>query len=106
MSQNISHSNLAHLLGHIGNRTRGLMIGSLLVGALSSKRLSFPRLHDLFRPEVSEVPGDIPASGAFSRDALEIRRVGAEEQSSPDVGDVTDTATEKQTSSSLENLTE
>jgi hypothetical protein len=82
------------------------MIGSLLVGALSSKRLSFPRLHDLFRPEVSEVPGDIPASGAFSRDALEIRRVGAEEQSSPDVGDVTDTATEKQTSSSLENLTE
>lgn len=70
------------------------MIGSLLVGALSSKRLSFPRLHDLFRPKATEVPAAIPESGAFSRDALEIRLGGAEEQSNPDVGDVTDTATE------------
>lgn len=82
------------------------MIGSLLVGALTSKRLSFPRLHDLFRPKATEVPVAIPASGAFSRDALEIRRGGAEEQSNPEVGDVTDTTTEQQASRSPTNQTE
>jgi hypothetical protein len=69
------------------------MIGSLLAGDLSSKRLSFSRLRDLLRPEAALVPAAIIASGAFRRDPLEIRRVAAGEQFNPEVGDITDTAT-------------
>jgi hypothetical protein len=82
------------------------MIGSLLVGALSSKRLSFSRLRDLSRPEAFWVPAAITASGAFSRDPLEIRRVAAGEQFNPDVGDATDTATTKQSPGSLSDQTD
>jgi hypothetical protein len=69
------------------------MIGSLLAGDLSSKRLSFSRLRDLFRLEAALVAAAIIASGAFRRDPLEILRVAAGEQFNPDVGDITDTGT-------------
>jgi hypothetical protein len=80
------------------------MIGSLLGGDLSSKRLSFSRLRDLLRPEAALVPAAIIASGAFRRDPLEIRRVAAGEQLNPDVGDITDTATAQNLTKLLEIL--
>lgn len=92
-AHNSSFYNLSHLLGHIGDRTWGLIMGSLLVGDLSSKRLSFSRLRDLFRNEASLVPAAIIASGGFRRHPLDIRRVAAGEKLNPDEGEVTDTAT-------------
>jgi hypothetical protein len=68
-------------------------MGSLLFGDLSSKRLSFSRLCDLFRHEAACVPAAIIASGGLNRHPLEIRRVAAGEQLNPDAGEVTDTAT-------------
>ena len=68
-------------------------MGSLLVGDLSSKQLSFSRLRDLFRNEAALVPAAIIASGGFRIHPLDIRRVAAGEQLNPDVGEVTDTVT-------------